>query len=104
MERNQVGVLLARERQIKALVIKLHCIVQGLRTSIVEVGCARSEPSQNRTLDLSDVGTLAGDHCATDVGDLDGLSRSDTLHGIDWQSGDVECWFRGVRRSADPQG
>jgi hypothetical protein len=57
------------------------------------------QPAQDRTLGLADIGAVAADHRAADVGDLKGLAGQrpgGAQHREYWQPGDVE-YRRGER-------
>src|SRR4029079_12002696 len=69
-ERAQVGDLVTREADVEPAVVELDHLVDGVGRAIVEVGRARRQAAQGRPLLLRQVGELAGQDRAAEVGDL----------------------------------
>jgi hypothetical protein len=55
---------------MEARVVEVENVREGGGGAVVEVGSASSQTSQDGALEFADVGALAGDHRAADVGDL----------------------------------
>src|SRR5438128_12140095 len=66
-ECDQISLLLIRKPDIESLVIEVDDIEQGGRRAVMKVGSTRRQSSQDRSLDLAYVGTLAGNQRAARV-------------------------------------
>lgn len=101
-EIHQVIHLLVGKFDTEALIIEHNYIVERGGGAIVEIGCARSQPTQCGNLDLADVGAVSGNEGATWVGDGELLLCQGPGHALqhkDGQSGNVEsggCMLPGV--------
>src|SRR4029078_6531045 len=66
----QVGDLGRREADVEAAVVERDHLVDRISPTVVGVWRARREGPQGRSLHLGEVGALAGDHRAPEVGHL----------------------------------
>ena len=71
---DQIGLLLVGESDVETLIVELNDIRQRGSGAVVEIGCARRQPAQDRSLHFADVGAFPGDQGATRIGDLEHLS------------------------------
>src|SRR5437867_12973089 len=77
-ERDQVGFLLSREDEAKAVFVKTHSVQQCLSRPIVEKRSTSGETAQNRPFDLADVVEFAVYQGLAEVGR--GLAIAPTRH------------------------
>src|SRR5207253_1424475 len=73
-ECDQISLLLICKPDIESLVIEVDDIEQGGRRAVVKVWSTRRQSSQDRSLDLADVGTLAGNQRSARVRHLEYFS------------------------------
>jgi len=93
-ERYEVVFVLPGQIQVEARVVKIDGIHERRCGTVVEIGRAAGKPSQDWTFEFADVGALAGDHGAADVGNLNLLAGGVADHGDE----------REVRRAAGSVG
>ena len=94
-EIDQVLFLLSRETDGESLVIKVHYIQESGCRAIVEVRRPCSEPPENGSFDLADVGAIAGNQCTSRVSDHETLTGQGTRGAPKRehrQSGNIEGW------------
>src|SRR5260370_5251519 len=90
---DQIILLPLGESNAEPLVVKIHRVGQCRRGAIVKVRRTRRQPAQDGSLDLADVGALAGNQCTARIGHHKSLPRMWTLialQGEDRQSRNIE--------------
>src|ERR1051326_4006338 len=89
-KRDEVGTLPSGQANLEVGVVEVHHVVQTGGRTIVEIGRSRRETAQDRSLELANVGPLAGDERSARIGCLHYLAGRAIAQGVE----------RHVRRTA----